>query len=505
MSYIPQGNSANRKRETMTPDRSEKHLQDLVRELVGLPRENEWVEFKTNKWAPQDIGDYISALSNSAALHGKAYGYIVWGIDDRTHDIVGTTFKLSREKKGGEELENWLLRGMEPKLDFYPLEFTIDNKEITLIEIPCAYRSPVRFRGQAFIRVGSYKKLLKDYPEKERQLWRKLDQTPFEEQICAGHVSTDEVIRLLDAESYFRLIGLPIPDNDKTVVSRFEADRLIRSSDNGQWNILALGAILFARNLNDFPNLARKTVRVVEYKDRDRLHAGQEFQGHKGYAAGYEGLIKFVNSLIPKNEVIGQALRRTVKMYPELAIRELIANSLIHQDFSMAGAGPLIELFADRIEITNPGQPLVDTNRFVDTPPHSRNEALASFMRRIGVCEERGSGIDKVVAETELYQLPAPLFEVAGDQTRCVLFAHQEFETMNRADRVRACYLHACLQYVKRETMTNSSLRLRFGNDSASSSQVSKIIKDTIDVRLIKRPDFDSGSRRHACYIPFWA
>lgn len=84
-------------------------------------------------------------------------------------------------------------------------------------------------------------------------------------------------------------------------------------------------------------------------------------------------------------------------MYPELSIRELVANALIHQDFSQTGNSVMIEIYSNRLEVTNPGEPLVDTDRFLDTPPKSRNEILASFMRRINICEERGSGIDKIV------------------------------------------------------------------------------------------------------------
>ena len=158
------------------------------------------------------------------------------------------------------------------------------------------------------------------------------------------------------------------------------------------------------------------------------------------------GLIDYLISLLPTNEVIGQALRRTVPMFPYIAVRELVANSLIHQDFSVTGAGPMVEIFDDRMEITNPGKPLVDTLRFVDTPPKSRNEALASMMRRFRICEERGSGIDKVVDQVELYQLPAPSFEAPGDFTRAVIFAHRPLAEMDKADRIRACYLHACFE-----------------------------------------------------------
>lgn len=166
---------------------------------------------------------------------------------------------------------------------------------------------------------------------------------------------------------------------------------------------------------------------------------------------------------MPTNEVIGKALRKDVPMYPLAAVRELIANSIIHQDFFISGTGPMVEIFSDRVEITNPGKPLIDTIRFLDSPPRSRNEALASFMRRVGICEERGSGVDKVVFETELYQLPAPLFEKMDDHTRAVLFAHKSLKCMDKDNRVRSCYFHACLKYVVRDYMTNASLRERFG------------------------------------------
>jgi len=122
----------------------------------------------------------------------------------------------------------------------------------------------------------------------------------------------------------------------------------------------------------------------------------------------------------------------------------------------------MVEIFDDRVEITNPGEPLVDTLRFVDTPPKSRNDGVASLMRRFRICEERGSGIDKVISQVELFQLPAPLFEVPEGFTRVVLFAHRPLTEMDKADRIRACYLHACLRYVTRQPMTNASVRERF-------------------------------------------
>ena len=191
-------------------------------------------------------------------------------------------------------------------------------------------------------------------------------------------------------------------------------------------------------------------------------------------------------------------------MYPEIAIRELVANALIHQDLFVTGAGPMVEIFGDRIEITNPGEPLVDTQRFVDTPPKSRNEALASLMRRFRICEERGSGIDKVVFQVELFQLPAPLFEKPEGFTKATLFAHKPLAAMDKADRVRACYLHACLRYVTRVPMTNTSLRERFGIAEKNASMASRLLNEAVEAGLIVVADPEAGTRIRQ-YLPFWA
>ena len=156
------------------------------------------------------------------------------------------------------------------------------------------------------------------------------------------------------------------------------------------------------------------------------------------------------------------------------------------------------------MEITNPGAPLIDRARFVDHPPVSRNEQLASFMRRIGVCEERGSGYDKVVFQTEFYQLPAPEIDIYNDHTKITLFSHKTFAQMSKEDRIRACYLHACLKRVNREYMTNSSLRERFDVDKKNSSMISRLLNETSTQGLIYISG-DSSADKTRKYLPFWA
>jgi predicted HTH transcriptional regulator len=463
-----------------------------------------WLEFKCDNDNPQDMGEYISALANAAALEGKSNAYMLWGVDNQSREIVGTAFRPASAKKGNQPLESWLLQLLQPRIHFHFEEVWPGERRVVLLEIDRASHRPVAFGGMEYIRVGEVKKPLKEAPELERKLWRIFDSTPFEEGIALERVSADDALQLLDFPTYFDLLGIPLPANRDQILSALADDLLMRRCDAGGWNITNLGGILFAKHLKEFPRLKRKAVRVVQYRGSGRTETYKEQEGGKGYACGFAGLIEYINGLLPANEVLGRALRKNVPMYPEVAVRELVANALIHQDFSVRGSGPMIEVFEDRVEITNPGEPLMDTRRFLDTPPRSRNEAMASLMRRLGVCEERGSGIDKVVFAVEAHQLPAPLFEMPEGSTRSVLFAHKDLKHMDKADRVRACYLHACLCYVTRKKMTNSSLRDRFGIAEQNAAQASKLLSEAVEAEMIVIEDPSVGTRGR-CYLPYWA
>ena len=215
-------------------------------------------------------------------------------------------------------------------------------------------------------------------------------------------------------------------------------------------------------------------------------------------------MVRFVNRYLPQNEVIKDALRREVKLVPKIVIRELVANALIHQDFTVGGSRVVVEIYNNRMEISNPGTPIVPVERFIDGY-QSRNERLADLMRRIGICEERSSGIDRVVHAAEMYQLPAPDFCVVEGRTLITIYGPKSFEAMDRNDRVRACYQHCALKLVTSEHMTNQSLRERFRLPESKSAMVSQVIAATIDADLIKLDEKVGTSRRFARYLPFWA
>ena len=480
-------------------------INSIIEESRRYLYEQPWIEFKHNNYDPQEIGEYISALSNTAALFNQEHAFLIWGIDDRTHDIIGTSFVPQETKVGNQGVELWISTQLDPQVQFYFHTTEIEGKSLVLLEIARANSVPVKFRSIDYIRIDSYKKKLKDYPDTERELWAIFSKKPFEAMIAMENVSGDFVLRELDYSAYFELLSQDLPSDKAKILKALSDDRMIVKAETGNYNITNLGAILFAKRLSDFPSLARKAVRVIKYEGSGRsCAASREQVGGKGYACGFEGLITYITSLIPNNEIMGKALRKVVPMYPDIAIRELVANCLIHQNFFMQGTSPLIEIFTDRMEITNPGSPLIDKARFVDHPPVSRNEQLASFMRRIGVCEERGSGYDKVVSGTEAYQLPAPEIEIYNDFTKVTLFAHKEYSQMSKEDRYRACYLHACLKRVNREYMTNASLRERFNIDKKNTSMISRLLSETCAVGLIYVSP-DSTSDKNRKYLPYWA
>lgn len=289
---------------------NKEQLIELLNELVKQPHESEYVEFKLNFHSAEEIGERISALSNGACIKDQPSGYLVFGVEDKTQRIKGTTFKAKIAKKGNESLEHWLLTRLNPRIDFTVYEFDYDaNRHIAIYIIPATKNQPVEFLHQAYIRVGSITRKLNEFPYKQAKIWKK-DTIPFEKEIAKDNLGISDITKFLSTESYFDLLKLPYPSNQQGVIDKFMD----------------------------------------------------------------EGLVDWINSQLPANEEIGKALRKETRMYPEIAIRELVANALIHQDLTEKGF-PMVEIFSDRIEISNSGKPLVPPDRFIDAYL-SHNEKL---------------------------------------------------------------------------------------------------------------------------------
>ncbi len=479
----------------------------LVRRLQA-ERERHWLEVKKDNAEPEQTGRNLSAVSNGAALDGEPCGYLVWGLDDRTHQAVGTTFRPRRARTKGQELLHWLQTQLDPKHEvFVRQDGPVEGKHVAVLEIAAASGQPTRFAGEAYIRVESSTKLLKKASGKEARLWEVLNRRLFEEGVAMTGVAGEEVLELLDHTEAFRLLKLPQPDGRQAVLDRLATQQLkaIVAVGGGRYDITNVGAILLARTLEPFERLWRKQLRVIHYLGEGKTGGSRpERPYRRGYLVGFAEAIARISDQLPENEEIGEALRVEQRLFPEVAIREFVANALIHQDFDPPGTGPLVEIYPSRMVVSNPGLPLIDPLRFIDEQARSRNEFLANLMRQAGIAEERGSGVDKAVAAVELFQSPPPEFRRGENSTIVSLYGPRALAYMPREERVRACYQHSVLMNLAGQRMSNETLRRRLGIENDDYTMASRIIKDARDAGLIKGYG-DGKSKKFASYDPFWA
>jgi len=461
---------------------------DIWRSALSETPNLEFKEAKT-QYDNEKLFEYCVAIANEGG------GFLLLGISNiPPRPVVGTSAFFDPQK-------------MEEKI-FSNVGFRVDMEEVAHPAgrvLVC--HIPSRPRGTAHHRKGAYLMRCGEsiMPMSEDQLRGIFAEgmPNWLEEYAERNACHDEVVDQLDLRAYFTLVGIPYPSDDKAALDRFVLDGLIDKVGD-KYAIRRIAALMFAKNLAVFPELARKATRVIVYTGADKLNTKLEQTGMKGYAVGFQGLVRFIGEQLPQNEVIENAIRKRMKLVPDSVIRELVANALIHQDFELQGTSVMIEVYKDRVEITNPGAPQIPTNRFIDGC-QSRNERLAMAMRKMGVCEEKGSGIDRVVQFAELFQLAAPEFRAGYQNTTVVIAGPKTFEEMSRDDRVRACYQHSVLRYVRSEQMTNQTLRARFQLPESKSGLVSQIISATVDADLIKQDVKAGGSRKFARYIPIWA
>ena len=331
-------------------DAEQEYYISLIERLRQLPEETEWLEYKVNNYEPELIGEYISALSNSATIWNKEKAYLLWGINDATHEIEGTAFSPRKAKKGNEEIENWLAGGLKPRVDFKFIEVNTASGKVVVMEIPAAVNTPTSFKGTEFIRVGSYKKKLKDYPEKERKLWLSFELKPFELRVAMENVTASKVTELLDCAAYYTLMKLPLPSNRDSIIHNMMDEEFIREMDNGNFAITNMGALLLAKDLNAFAHLKRKAVRVIKYKGNGKTNAIREQVFTKGYAIQFDDIADYIMTLLPQEEEIDGGRRQEHIMFPRKAIREMLGNMIIHQDLTAHGSGPIMEIFDTKVK-----------------------------------------------------------------------------------------------------------------------------------------------------------
>lgn len=447
------------------------------------------------------LTEHLSAFANQ-----PGGGNLVFGLDNSGIPIG---MDVEAVEKTVNQLANLGRAALEPVLALDHAVEEFNGVRLLFVYVPESAVKPVHLRGksldEAFIRSGG---TTRKASRQEIGTLMLNSRTPRWEELHASVLLNNaELAASLNVEPIFSMLERPVATGLEEMLAWMASERFIFRNPAGGGYITNLGAIAAARKLADFPDLSRKAVRVVVYDGLNKATTNLEQEGTKGYAISFQGLLRFVVSLLPQSEIVEQALRMKRTVYPEIALREIIANALIHQDFSVTGAGPLIEIFDDRIEVSNPGGllPSKQLDRLIGTQPESRNEHLARAFRRYKICEERGSGLLKAGLEIELYGLPPIEFVASANHFKVTLHAPKTFAQMSVRERLEACYQHAVLKHYSGSAMTNTTLRKRLKMPEKQRSMVSVLIQEAVDKHLVKPADPDNKSRKFAEYVPFWA
>ena len=474
----------------------EKAIKILKDSLYPIPTELNELDWKSGlSDKTERLAQHISAFANM-----KGGGILVYGVHND-----GTCFDLTKEEidRTLQTLGNIAHNNLVYSISIEHSVMEFEGHSLLFVFIPEQADKPVYLRGKDIY--SSYHRSAGQTVKMSRNQVKALiaasQGITFEMQTALDNLTKDEILNLLNYKALYRILDKNVPQSTDSIIERLADYRLCKQVGTN-WVITNLGAILFANELEDFPNMEGHEVIVRKYIGANNRQQEFEQHGAYGYAVGFEGLVDFIMRNT-STEVI-DVRRESIPTYPRVAIREFVANALVHQDFGISGMPVTIEIFSNRLSITNAGAPLNDINRLIDLPPQSRNEQLAQMMFTLGICERRGSGIDRAIAAVEEMYLPPVRFTKSEQHTRIFLFPQKSLKEMTKQEKVSACYQHACLMYEDGERINNQSVRERFELSKNDSPVASRIISDTVEAGLIKPADIETASKKYMTYIPYY-
>lgn len=474
-------------------DSAIKILRDSLYPIPNELNELDWKSGLSDK--TERMAQHLSAFAN---LNGG--GLLVFGVHDD-----GTCFSMNKAEI--DKIVQKLGNIAKNKLSYsIPIEHSVidfDGHSLLFIYVPEQKDKPVHLRGHDLYTAyhRSAGQTVKMSRNQVKALIATSEGITFEQKIAQNNLTKEDILKLLNYKALFRLLDKQIPLSEDAIIERLTQYHLCERKGES-WAITNLGAILFAAELQKFPSMAGHEVIVRKYIGENNRQQVFEQHGAYGYAVGFEGLVDFVMNITSTEDI--KVKRESIPTYPRIAIREFIANALVHQDFGITGMPVTIEIFSNRISITNAGAPLNDINRLIDLPPQSRNEELAQMMFTLGICERRGSGIDRAIAAIEEMLLPPVKFTKSEQHTRIFMFPQKSYNEMSKQEKILACYQHACLRYEDGGTINNQSVRERFKLPKNNTSVVSRIISETQTAGLIKPADIETASKKYMTYIPYY-
>ena len=363
----------------------------LVDELRHQRTETEWLEFKGEGCAPERIGQYLSALANSARLSGQPAGYLVFGVTDGTHEVKGTKFDSARTKAKGQALAVWLANNLSPDPGFKVEVVDHPEGRVVIFRVGPARGQPVRFRGTAYVRIGASTTELSRHPAREKEIWNA--DTDWSAEACEGVTLADLDPEAL-ADARHRFAGRR-PD---------QADAVCR------WDDLTF---LGKARLLDRGEITNTAVLLLGREGAsDRLWPAQvsriswRLKDARGLPVAFENLnppLLFApDRVLSKIRVLkvpflpnGTLSPEEPDQYHDWVLRECLHNAIAHQDY-LRGGRILVTEYDDRVTVSNLGRFLpgdVETAIRLNVPHSYRNPFLARAMVELGLMEVQGGGI----------------------------------------------------------------------------------------------------------------
>lgn len=369
-----------------------KKLESIIRDLCDKDNEQEWFEFKENWFEPVQLGEYVSALSNAAAYHSEDNAYFIWGVNDVIHEIVGTTFNQYRDYNN-EPYQNYLARKLSPSIGFEFEELALDGKRVVALIIPAAKNVPTAFDDSRYIRIGSSKVNLKDYPEREKKLFRILDQ---------GIDTIENTPAKYQKLTFRKLFGYY---GSKGIVLReetFEENLGLRTAD-GEYNLMA-------QLLSDNSHMPLRVSIFTGPTKGSNLYSVREF-GNDCLLYTLDELLRYgdVLNIIQADERNRVVERKDVPLFDDKAFREAIINAILHNAW-VEGNEPMVTVYSDRIEIMSRGTlaPKQTLEGFYLGRSIPVNKKLSEIFIQLHISEKSGRGVPKIV---ETYGREAFKFE----------------------------------------------------------------------------------------------
>ncbi len=361
-----------------------KNYESVVQSLIQYNAEEEWFEFKENWFEHHAIGEYISAISNAAALRGKESGYFIWGVNNETHEIVGTTVNYQKDYNK-EPFQHYLARLLTPDLYFSFNEIEVQGKRVVVLDIPAAKTVPTSFDGIRYIRIGSSKEKINKYPEREAQLFNVLTNGLPTIETVESEYQDLTFVRLF---TYYAGRGITLRQET------FEKNLGLRTKD-GKYNMMA-------QLLSDDCHMP---IRISIFRGETKaapLFSVREF-GNTCILLALDKILEYsdVINLIQTDERNRIMERKEVSLFNADAYREAVINAFVHNKW-IDGNAPMITVFSNRIEILSRGTlaPEQTIEGFFLGESIPVNRKLSDLFLQLHISERSGRGVPKI---TEMY------------------------------------------------------------------------------------------------------